>query len=262
MKEIKTENGYALPIFACYMELKFCIWAWTMSYRLWVIYLRTIMIPMYRLWLHGLYVPRCPLSPERPLNLSQCNSFKGFQLLSSNLVRWCYDSTTKQIAIKDTHARPLVCVPQNVENSHDKWMKMTFNWGSQVAVTKGLFIKSVIAVAAYIRLASWSQAKFHDKRNWVSFPPSCAAAPAQSMASAYLSLQFSPHLCAVLLWNFTWDRLASGMYAATATPFHIYEDTSYTNNGLGSTDSKVQLLIKIRFFLSCHFSKHGTEFLN
>ena len=31
-----------------------------------------IMIPMYRLWLHGLYElygPRCPLSPERPLNL-------------------------------------------------------------------------------------------------------------------------------------------------------------------------------------------------
>ena len=30
-----------------------------------------IMIPMYRLWLHslyGLYGPRCPLSPERPLN--------------------------------------------------------------------------------------------------------------------------------------------------------------------------------------------------
>ena len=31
-----------------------------------------IMIPMYRLWLddlYGLYGPRCPLSPERPLNL-------------------------------------------------------------------------------------------------------------------------------------------------------------------------------------------------
>ena len=31
-----------------------------------------IMVPMYRLWLHGLcglYGPRCPLSPERPLNL-------------------------------------------------------------------------------------------------------------------------------------------------------------------------------------------------
>ena len=31
-----------------------------------------IMIPIYRLWLHGLYElygPHCPLSPERPLNL-------------------------------------------------------------------------------------------------------------------------------------------------------------------------------------------------
>ena len=31
-----------------------------------------IMIPMYRLWLHGLYGlhgPRCPLSPKMPLNL-------------------------------------------------------------------------------------------------------------------------------------------------------------------------------------------------
>ena len=26
------------------------------------------MIPMYRLQLHGLYGPGCPLSPERPLN--------------------------------------------------------------------------------------------------------------------------------------------------------------------------------------------------
>ena len=31
-----------------------------------------ILIPMYRLWLHGLYGlyrPRCPLSPKRPINL-------------------------------------------------------------------------------------------------------------------------------------------------------------------------------------------------
>ena len=31
-----------------------------------------IIIPMYRLWLHclyGLYGPRCPLSPKRPINL-------------------------------------------------------------------------------------------------------------------------------------------------------------------------------------------------
>ena len=59
-----------------------------------------------------------------------------------------------------------------------------------------LFIKNVVAVAAYIRLASQSRAKFHNKRNWVTFRLSCAAAPAQSMAFAYLSLQFSPHSCA------------------------------------------------------------------
>ena len=28
-----------------------------------------IMIPMYRLWLYGLYGPQCPMSPERLLNL-------------------------------------------------------------------------------------------------------------------------------------------------------------------------------------------------
>ena len=28
-----------------------------------------IIIPMYRLWLSGLYGPRCPLSPKRPINL-------------------------------------------------------------------------------------------------------------------------------------------------------------------------------------------------
>ena len=28
-----------------------------------------IIIPMYRLWLNGLYGPRCPLSSKRPINL-------------------------------------------------------------------------------------------------------------------------------------------------------------------------------------------------
>ena len=48
------------------------------------------------------------------------------------------------------------------------------------------------AVAAYIRLASRSQAKFHNKRNWVRFRLPSAATPAQSTASANLSLRFSP----------------------------------------------------------------------
>ena len=51
-------------------------------------------------------------------------------------------------------------------------------------------------MAAYIRLASQSQAKFQNKRNWDSFRLPCAAAPAQSTASANLSLRFSPRPCA------------------------------------------------------------------
>ena len=38
--------------------------------RLWVIYVREDNYSMYRLWLLGLYGPRCPLSPKRPINLT------------------------------------------------------------------------------------------------------------------------------------------------------------------------------------------------
>ena len=53
------------------------------------------------------------------------------------------------------------------------------------------FIKNVIAVAAYSRLASRSQAKFHTKKLSPLVRP-CAAAPAQSTTSAHRSLRFSP----------------------------------------------------------------------
>ena len=53
------------------------------------------------------------------------------------------------------------------------------------------FIKNVVAVAAYSRLASRSQAKFHTKKLSPLVRP-CAAAPAQSTTSAHRSLRFSP----------------------------------------------------------------------
>ena len=53
------------------------------------------------------------------------------------------------------------------------------------------FIKNVVAVAAYSRLASLSQAKFHTKKLSPLVRP-CAAAPAQSTTSAHRSLRFSP----------------------------------------------------------------------
>ena len=55
----------------------------------------------------------------------------------------------------------------------------------------GIFIKNVVAVAAYIRLASRSQAKFHTKKLSPLVRP-CTAAPAQSTTSAHRSLRFSP----------------------------------------------------------------------
>ena len=54
-----------------------------------------------------------------------------------------------------------------------------------------VFIKNVVAVAAYSRLASRSQAKFHTKKLSPLVRP-CAAAPAQSTTSAHRSLRFSP----------------------------------------------------------------------
>ena len=53
-----------------------------------------------------------------------------------------------------------------------------------------IFIKNVVAVAAYSRLASRSEAKFHTKKLSPLVRP-CAAAPAQSTTSTHRSLQFS-----------------------------------------------------------------------
>ena len=58
-------------------------------------------------------------------------------------------------------------------------------------IYEAIFIKNVVAVAAYSRLASRSQAKFHTKKLSPLVRP-CAAAPAQSTTSAYRSLRFSP----------------------------------------------------------------------
>ena len=56
------------------------------------------------------------------------------------------------------------------------------------------FIKNVVAVAAYSRLASRSQAKFQTmKLSHLSAP--CAATPAQSTVSTCRSLRFSPRSC-------------------------------------------------------------------
>ena len=99
------------------------------------------------------------------------------------------------------------------------------------AISCGVFIKNVIAVAAYIQLASQSQAKFHNKQNWVSFRLPCAAAPAQSTASAYLSLQFSPHPCAVVL------RHALSQWPSQAL-FEARNDVSWSL--LTSLDSRSQ----------------------
>ena len=59
---------------------------------------------------------------------------------------------------------------------------------------KRVFIKNVVAVAAYSRLASRSQAKFQTmKLSPLSTP--CAAAPAQSTVSTCRPLRFSPRSC-------------------------------------------------------------------
>ena len=51
------------------------------------------MIPIYKLWLHGLYGlygPRCPLSPEKPINIITHSLFKMLQLAWRLDVVWLY----------------------------------------------------------------------------------------------------------------------------------------------------------------------------
>ena len=62
--------SWILPSFLCFI-FNIIFLKLIVACRLCVIYVREL-IPMCRLWLHGLYWlygPHCPLSPERPLNL-------------------------------------------------------------------------------------------------------------------------------------------------------------------------------------------------
>ena len=61
--------------------------------------------------------------------------------------------------------------------------------GHRTTIVLHVFIKNVVAVAAYSRLASRSQAKFHTKKLSPLARP-CAAAPAQSTTSAYPHFDF------------------------------------------------------------------------
>ena len=47
-----------------------------------------IIIPMYRLWLHGLYGSRCPLSQKRQINLISLSSQREALLQSNTISHW------------------------------------------------------------------------------------------------------------------------------------------------------------------------------
>ena len=71
------------------------------------------------------------------------------------------------------------------------WNSCIPGMGGPINMERKVFIKNVVAVDAYSRLASRSQAKFHTKKLSPLVCP-CAAAPAQSTTSAHRSLRFSP----------------------------------------------------------------------
>ena len=65
-----------------------------------------MMIPIYRLWLHGLYGlyrPCCPLSPERPLNLITHSVVAG---TSGALVRLLFTIKTPSYGYRNPHYKP------------------------------------------------------------------------------------------------------------------------------------------------------------
>ena len=51
-----------------------------------------IILPMYRLWLNGLYGPRCPLSSKRPINLISLSLSR--ELHFPLFRRWHYSTST------------------------------------------------------------------------------------------------------------------------------------------------------------------------
>ena len=78
-----------------------------------------IIIPMYRLWLHGLYGPRCPLSPKRPINL-----------ISLLVCRRIYASLSLNELIQTMDN----CFPTNMTYQH-----RNFHCGSKMIITRFCF---------------------------------------------------------------------------------------------------------------------------
>ena len=78
-------------------------------------------------------------------------------------------------------------------NDHDSAQLKTWaippNFKHYLIISWYLHVRNGVAVAAYSRLASRSQAKFHTMKLSSLVRP-CAAAPAQSTTSAYRSLDF------------------------------------------------------------------------
>ena len=90
--------------------------------------------------------------------------------------------------------------------SLDWWNVLASTWFQPSVILKiwftrwCIFIKNVVAVAAYSRLASWSQAKFQTIK-LSPLPLRCTSAPAQSTVSTYRPLRFLPGLCADVSLN-------------------------------------------------------------
>ena len=88
-----------------------------------------------------------------------------------------------------------------------------------------IFIKNVVAVAAYSRLASRSQAKFQTmKLN--PLPLCCTSAPVQSTVSTCRSLRFLPRSCADVSLNTHCPSGLSQVNSSYATEIRCKPDIS------------------------------------
>ena len=125
--------------------------------------------------------------PWRRPNLKGITRF-NINLVLPRLARF-YPGTFHWILKKQLHNTLAFYLQHVWHHLREVW----FDKNSGLFIDKScvIFIKNVVAVAAYSRLASRSQAKFHTKKLSPLVRP-CAAAPAQSTTSAYRSLRFSP----------------------------------------------------------------------
>ena len=127
-----------------------------------------IIIPMYRLWLnglYGLYGPRCPLSSKRPINLISLSlgqhwcrwvllSFHAFVRPSNHPWAWVCVLHTKRL---EEMAYNLACWCIQMAYTQHSWMLMDIVVGLSVRPSVRLFVYGIFRWLCICWQITWNK---------------------------------------------------------------------------------------------------------